>query len=138
MTRVFFDTNIIIDWLNGDSSEKDICEQCIEKSLQTGGQLLISPTTLAIVFYFVSKQYKNKSVVIQKLKESTSIFEFTTEDAKTVEQSFNSTFTDIEDALQYFSAANSNADVIITYNISDYHKTKIPAYHPNVFLSLFE
>ncbi len=138
MTRVFFDTNIIIDWLNDDSSENDKCVQCIEKSLQTGGQLLISPTTLAIVFYFVSKHYKNKSVVIQKLKESTSIFEFTTEDENTVAQSFSSSFTDLEDALQYYSAANSNADVIITYNISDYRKTKIPAYHPQVFLSLFE
>jgi len=138
MTRVFFDTNVIIDWLNGNSSENENCMQCIEKSLQTGGELLISPTTLAIVFYFVSKQYKNKQFVIQKLQESTQIFEFTTEDASTVSQSFASSFTDLEDALQYFSAANSNADVIITYNISDYRKTKIPAYHPQVFLALFE
>ncbi len=137
MTRIFFDTNIIIDWLNIDSSGNELCLRCIEKSIAATGTLLISPTTLAIIFYFVSKKIRNKKLVIKKLEERMQLFEFTTENAKTVEQSFNSGFHDLEDALQYHSALGSKADAIISYSVQDYPGTKIPVYHPNLYLSFF-
>jgi predicted nucleic acid-binding protein len=137
MTRIFFDANVIIEWLNKDSAENSTCLKCIENSILTGGTLLISPTTLAIVFYFVSKKVRNKKLLLKKLEESMKLFEFTTEDSKTVEQSFNSAFLDLEDALQYFSAMGSKADAILTYNVHDFTHTKIPVYHPLTYLSYF-
>lgn len=137
MTRVFLDTNIIIEWLNSDAAENGICTSCIEQMMLTDGTLLISPTTLAIVFYFVSKKIKNKKLVIKKLKERMQFFEFTSEDAEIVEQSFNSEFTDLEDAIQYFSAVKSRSDAIISFNAHDFASSKIPVYHPLHFLSFF-
>ena len=75
-------------------------------------------------------------MVKQKLQERMKLFEFTTEDAWTVTESFSSRFLDLEDALQYFSAASSSADAIVTYNEHHYINTRIPVYHPLTFLSL--
>ncbi len=100
--------------------------------------MLISPATLAILFYFASKKIKNKKLVIKQLEERMQLFEFTMEDAKTVAQSFNSGFDDLEDALQYFSALNSKADAIISYNTKDFTASSIPVYHPQTYLSFFE
>jgi hypothetical protein len=50
----------------------------------------------------------------------------------------DSKFTDFEDALQYFSAVNSNKiDAIITRNIKDFKKSALPVFTPNEFLATF-
>ena len=59
-------------------------------------------------------------------------------DAAVVQQALVSSFTDFEDALQYFSALDSNADVIVTRNESDFEHSEIPVYNPSQFLALME
>jgi hypothetical protein len=50
----------------------------------------------------------------------------------------DSKFTDFEDALQYFSAIQSNkVNVIITRNTSDYKKSALPVFTPYEFLATF-
>ena len=50
----------------------------------------------------------------------------------------DSSFTDFEDALQYFSALAVDADVIVTRNEDDFEHSEIPVYNPSQFLALME
>jgi hypothetical protein len=57
-------------------------------------------------------------------------------DQKQVLAALESKFTDFEDALQYFSAIQSNkVDVIITRNTKDFKLSKIPVFTPQEYLA---
>jgi len=47
-------------------------------------------------------------------------------------------FTDFEDALQYFSAIENNQDNIITRNLKDFKKSKIPVLTARQFIETLE
>ncbi len=46
----------------------------------------------------------------------------------------NSDFKDFEDALQYFSATDSDCDIIITRNGKDFKKSLLPVITPKEYL----
>jgi hypothetical protein len=72
---------------------------------------------------------------IVHLKKIMQILEVLTTDKKTISDALESNFNDFEDALQNFSAQNSNQIVIIiTRNISDYNKSKLVIITPENFL----
>ncbi|MGC1632212.1 MAG: PIN domain nuclease, partial [Gelidibacter sp.] len=54
---------------------------------------------------------------------------------QTVEKALNSSFKDFEDALQYFSATESECKIIITRNGKDFKKSLIPIMTAQEFLS---
>ena len=59
-------------------------------------------------------------------------------DQKQVLAALESKFTDFEDALQFFSAVNSNKiDAIITRNIKFFKKSALPAFTPQEYLATF-
>ena len=56
-------------------------------------------------------------------------------DEKVVGLALNDTeFADFEDALQYFTAFENGSDYIITRNLKDFQKSKIPVMTPTQFL----
>ena len=66
-----------------------------------------------------------------------SNFVFTREDAVIMDKVKKSSFTDLEDALQYFSAIDSGVDLVITKNHFDFSKSAIPVYHPLQYIAEF-
>ena len=136
MRNIFVDANVVIDWLNADSHDNVLCTRCIETIIGLYKKPMVSTTSIAITFYIISKSYKQKKVVIEKLKEAFSFFNISTEDEQVARDALNSNFTDLEDAIQYYSALKSKADAIITFNGFDFSSSKIPVMHPAEFLQL--
>ncbi len=97
----------------------------------------MSPTSFAITYYFLSKNYKHLEKLNQLVIDFFSNFIFTREDDLTMEKVFKSGFTDLEDALQYYSALEAGVDAIITYNKPDFITSKINVYHPIQFINEF-
>ena len=56
-------------------------------------------------------------------------------DAKAIELALASDFKDFEDGLQYFTAMDNEADVIITRNKKDFANAKIPVMTAEEYLS---
>lgn len=136
MRNIFVDANVVIDWLNADSQDNDLCTQCIQTIIGLHKKPMVSTTSIAITFYIISKSYKQKNGVIEKLKNAFSFFNISTEDEEVARQALNSNFNDLEDAIQYYSALKSKADAIVTFNTFDFINTKIPVMHPAEFLQL--
>jgi hypothetical protein len=51
-----------------------------------------------------------------------------------IEKGLNSGFHDFEDALQYFSALDSDCHILITRNVKDYKDSDIPLMTAEEFL----
>ncbi len=137
MRDVFIDANVIIDWLVAKSINHELCTQTIKIAFQMCRSVYISPTTIAITSYFLYKNYKSASKAKAIAQEIFEPFRITTENEAIVKQSLASNFIDLEDAIQYHSALDSNLDAIITQNGFDFRDAKLPIISPQEFCGLF-
>ncbi|OYU95145.1 MAG: hypothetical protein CFE21_12625 [Bacteroidetes bacterium B1(2017)] len=136
MRSIFVDANVVIDWLNSDSVQNKTCTKCIELMYTLYEKPMVSPVSIAIVFYIVGKKVKNKKLLRSTLMDAFSNFRITGENAQTLRQVFASHYLDLEDGIQYFSALEAKADAIVTFNGFDYPHSQIPILHPEEFLQL--
>jgi predicted nucleic acid-binding protein len=135
MKRILIDSDVILDLL---LDRKPFCEDslaiiyaCEQKQLQG----FVTPVIIANVYY-IFRQKASHVTVTEQLKLLLNIISVLNMDQKQVLAALDSKFTDFEDALQYFSAIQSNkVDVIITRNTSDYKKSALPVFTPNEFLA---
>ena len=135
--KIFLDANVIIDLINADNDLNRPVSWLFNRMINKKETLFCSPTTFAITYYFIGKKIKNKKVLNDKVTRLFDAFKFTREDNVIMEKVKQSSFADLEDALQYFSAVDSGAELIITKNHFDFLKSAIPVYHPLQYISEF-
>lgn len=135
--KIFFDANILVDLINAGNTNNKLIIFLFDTLLKKNHRLYCSPTTFSITYYFLGKILKNEKILNEKVKSIFSGFHFTREDNLIMEKVVNSKFRDLEDALQYFSAEDSGADIIITYNYFDFEHSQIPVYHPIDYITQF-
>ena len=126
MTRVLIDSNIVIDLLSKRSPFYE--EAAILFSLADKGEvtLVISSLTFAITNYILSKLKSAKKAreILRKFKVLVEIADL---DDKIIELALSDDrFFDFEDGLQYYSAIENEAEVIITRNKKDFKYSQIP------------
>ena len=100
-------------------------------------KLHVSPATFAIAYYFLDKTMKDKKKLNQTAINIFSNFYFTREDDVIMQKVLTSSFINLEDALQYYSALDAGAGLIISYNQHDFMKSAIPVYHPMQYINEF-
>lgn len=138
MRTVFFDANVIIDWLVSDAMNHTTCTKAIDLSLSRSRHTFISPTTIAITAYFLYKNYRSEKKAKTMSQVIYEPFRITIENEDTVRLALSSKFTDLEDALQYFSAAGASVDLIVTQNTHDFSHSKIAVMSPEEYCQMWE
>lgn len=137
MRKIFFDANILVDLINSGNRNHRTVLFLFDQLIKQRRKLFVSPTSFAITYYFLSKNYKDLEKLNRLVIDFFSNFVFTREDNLTIEKVFKSSFTDLEDALQYYSALDAGVDAIITYNKTDFVTSEIQVYHPIQFINEF-
>lgn len=137
MKNVLIDTDTILDFFLArrpfDKEATEIFKLAYSK------EILSSVTVLsyANAYYFIRK-FTDKKRALELLKYLKKIVHTINVDENILENALNSDFTDFEDALQYYCAKSMPAiEIIITRNIKDFNKSKIPVYTPKRFLNQF-
>jgi len=126
MKLLFLDTNIIIDLLAKREPFYKSAAQLFSLADKMKLQLSVSALTFAITNYILLKE-KNPEEIRLILRKLKLLLKVTSLDDKIIGLSLNdNNFKDYEDALQYYSALENDADVIITRNLKDFQKSKIP------------
>ena len=131
MKKVFLDTNIVADLF---LKREPFCKNSLK--LFTLGfhkkiTLYVSSLSYATLAYLVRKMKKEERVLLfEKLR---NITETTTVDRLTVDKALISDFSDLEDALQYYSAVNAKVDVVLTRNKKDFVEANVPVMTPDEF-----
>ena len=96
-------------------------------------QLFICSLSFSTIFYLLRKQVgKEKAMLI--LRSFRKLVSVLPVNDGIVDEALQSSFTDFEDAIQYYSAVNSGIDTIITRNVKDYRNAEATVMTPEEFL----
>jgi predicted nucleic acid-binding protein len=134
MKKILIDTNIIIDLLAKREPFYEEAALLFTFADKQKIHLCVSALTIANTNYILlqSKKPEEAKLILRKLK---LIVEVLSLDEKIIGLSLNDKdFKDFEDALQYFSAIENDVDIIITRNLKDFQKAKLPVMTAAQFL----
>jgi len=138
MKKVFVDTNIVIDLLSRREPFYREAANLFSLADKNKIELSISSLTIANTSYVLLRQVdtiKTKSI-LRKLKLIVKILPL---DDKIVGLTLNdATFSDFEDGLQYFTALENGQDLIITRNLKDFKKSKLPIMTAKQFIETIQ
>lgn len=131
--RIFIDTNIMLDFLGERKPFYEPIAKIATLAEKKKLTMVVSPISFATVNYFLVK-FENQKIAREKLRKFKIISEICSLDDRTIEKGLNSSIKDFEDALQYFSASESECEIIITRNGKDFKKSSIPTMTADEFL----
>ena len=131
--RIFIDTNVMLDLLGERKPFYDPVAKIATLAEKNKLRMVVSPISFATVNYFLSK-FESPGIAKEKLRKFKIISEICSLDEHTIEKGLNSSIKDFEDALQYFSATESDCEIIITRNGKDFKKSLLPVMTPDQFL----
>lgn len=125
MSRIFLDTNVILDLLGERIPFFDSIAKVATLADQKKLTLIVSPLSFATIDYVLNK-YETSESVLNKLRKFKIICEVCEVNEETIDKALNSSFKDFEDAVQYFTAIQSNCSMILTRNGKDFKHSTIP------------
>jgi predicted nucleic acid-binding protein len=132
---IFLDTNIILDLLGERHPFYTPVAQIATLADEKKIKMYATPLSFATVNYFLTK-FENSQIAIEKLRKFKVLCNTSKLDNTILDKALNSEFKDFEDALQYFAAIESNCEIIITRNETDFKLSTIPIMNANEFLSV--
>ncbi len=128
--KVLFDTNIILDVLLNREQFVELSASLVSLVETNIIEGYLCATTITTLDYLVSKMHNREEAKIS-IKKLLSLFEISKVDKDVFLLSIDSKFTDLEDAVQYYSGQMVGVDCIVTRNINDYKKAIYPVYSPS-------
>lgn len=133
MTKVFLDTNVLLDYLL-DRPGADMAECILKFSEEEGYELLLSSLSMSNIAYITRKVYSGETLY-KELELIRSFVGITLVDENCVDRAIALRSVDFEDSLQYLSAKQAGADVILTSNIKHFPFHDIPVMLPKEFIT---
>ena len=137
MIKTFIDTNIFLDILCKREKFVDDALSIFDMAVDNQIELLISDLSIANIKYITRKE-----IPIDKfydlIKTFRPIFTIVPLGADVIDKALDLRANDFEDALQYFSAVQANADCLVTRNIKDYGFAKMEVWNSQTFLAKYK
>lgn len=133
MNKYFVDTDVIIDLLANRQPHFHFSAVLFTLAEMNKFELFTTPTVIENTFYLLRKQLGNEAAK-NALRKLRLIIHVIDSSEKVIDQALNSSFSDFEDAVQYYTALNSNISAILTRNIKDYKNSNLLVQTPEIFL----
>ena len=123
--RVFLDSDIILDLLLAREPFFPAATRLFLLIQEGEIQGCVSPLIFSNLFYILRKNRSAPEAVtaLRKLKLLTRVLPV---DNRIIDLALASSFTDFEDAIQYYTALSNQVDAIVTRNKQDYKTAKLP------------
>lgn len=135
MTRVFIDTDVIIDFLTDRQPFSESASILFNRIDQKEIEGYTSAQSISNLYYILRKFAPHKKV-IQSLKELTALIGILAVNQEIIGKALQSAFTDFEDGIQYYCAESGKMDAIITRNICDYKRVGIAVMSADMIVKL--
>jgi len=133
--KTLFDTNVILDVLldrEPFSDDASFLLSKVEKSEIIG---FICATTVTTIHYLATKALGPQSAS-HHIQSLLSLFVIAPVNRLVLENAAASKFKDFEDAVLHEAACHAGAKYIVTRNISDFKKSKLPVFEPSEFINV--
>ncbi|MCF8238639.1 MAG: PIN domain-containing protein [Saprospiraceae bacterium] len=126
MTRLFVNTNIILDLLAAREPFVEEAQILFSMSETATVDLFTSALSIANTAYILNRQLDSTSTrsLLRKFRTLVHIAPFSQTIIDLAIQ--DDAFTDLEDGFQYYTALNLPADAIITRNLRDFRSSALP------------
>ncbi|MBK0369208.1 type II toxin-antitoxin system VapC family toxin [Flavobacterium agrisoli] len=134
MSRIFLDTNVLLDLLGERVPFFEAIAKVATLADQKKLTLIVSPLSFTTIDYVLNK-YESSETVLNKFRKFKIICEICNVNEEIIDKALNSNFKDFEDAVQYFTALLANCSLIITRNGKDFKNATIPIMTAEEFLS---
>ena len=137
MIKTFIDTNIFLDILCKREKFVDDALSIFDMAVDNQIELLISDLSIANIKYITRKEIPVDKFydLIQTFRPIFTIVPLGTD---VIDKALDLRANDFEDALQYFSAVQANADCLVTRNIKDYGFAKMEVLNSQTFLAKYK
>lgn len=135
--KILVDTNVLLDVLCERSEFYDDSAavwSLAEQGLVTAFIAAVSVTNV----YYIVRKLGDQRKAMKAMVQLRDIFAVAGCDAQVLNQAIDAKLPDLEDAVQYFTAAHAGAKLIVTRNVKHFPKGGIPAATPAEFLAVFE
>lgn len=134
MIKLYLDTNILLDFLGERHPFYDAVAKLVTLADKGKVALTASPLSFATTYYLLSK-YETPSIAREKLQKFKILCGVSNLNEQHIEKALSSSFSDFEDAIQYFCALESNSQIIITRNPKDYKNASLPIMSAEEYLN---
>ncbi len=133
MKKLFLDTNIVVDLLEQRLPFYQDAAQIFTLAYHKQVELLVSPMTYTTASFLLHRHGSEE--VHRLLSNLRQLVHVAKSDQQTVDDALASQFKDFEDAMQYYTALHSGADIIITRNGKDFKQANIPVMTATEYLA---
>lgn len=134
MKNLFLDTNIAVDLLAKREPFYSASAPIFAMGDRGMVQLFICSLSFSTIFYLLRRQVgKEKAMLI--LRSFRKLVRVLPVNDDIVDKALQSSFTDFEDAIQYYSAVESGIDTIITRNVKDFRNANASVMTPEEYLN---
>jgi predicted nucleic acid-binding protein len=123
--RVLVDTDVVLDLLLGRQPFYPSASRLFVAFQEGQLEGHVSSLAFSNLFYLLRKEEGGGPEAIAILRKLRLVTRVLTVNEKIIDLALASTFTDFEDAIQYFAAAQWELDAIVTRNRRDYKASKI-------------
>lgn len=134
MSKIYLDSDVILDLLLDREPFMDDIAEIIEESLNERVTLCVSPISITNINYIISK-IENPRKADSQIKKILEIVKVENVDNEIITKAVNSRFKDFEDAVQNYCAEAAGHKIIITRNTKDYKESKISILTPKEYLA---
>ena len=119
--RIFLDANILVTVLCNEYLRFSACARVLSLADDRRFEVYTSPLCLAIGAYFAENK-SGRRVAKKKAWLLAEKLKLTTIDASTAKRALaNKRVEDLEDGMQYYSAADARCTCIVSYDKRDFH-----------------
>jgi predicted nucleic acid-binding protein len=135
--KTLFDTNVILDVLLDREPFSEDASFLLSKVEQSEILGFICATTVTTIHYLATKALGPQAAT-RHIQSLLSLFVIAPVNRIVLENAVASQFKDFEDAVLHEAALHAGVEYIVTRNLSDFKKSKLPVYEPREFISAIE
>ena len=132
--RIFLDANILVSVLNKEYPLFTYSARVLSLADNKKFKVYTSSVCLAIAFYFAEKKC---GTLMAKSKIELLVSKLLIADVgknEVLQSLQNKMINNFEDGIQYYAAAGTKCDAIITEDIEDYYFSSIPIFNSKAFM----
>jgi predicted nucleic acid-binding protein len=131
--KVFVDTDVALDLLSAREPHYIWAAQLFTLADKGKVKAYISALSFSNLHYLLTRQY-NAMESRRILKQFKVVVKVLPVDEKIIDLALSSVFTDLEDAIQYYTALENAMPLLLTRNIKDYKQAAIGIMTPEAFI----
>ena len=134
MKKVFFDTNVLLDFLLDRPPYADDVSEIIETCIEEEISICVSPVSITNLNYIIGR-LENREKANAQTQKVLRLVQVDSVGQSTIQTAANSKFKDFEDGVQNFCAVEAGHEVIVTGNVKDYKESDLSVLTPKEFLA---